>query len=97
MIDILQLEGVHPIDCRNEDGCIVITIQPSGDHLVTCPECSGRLYKHGQRINHFADIPIQMQPVKIEVVRTRYRCSECKSIITPHLNFLDENVEQPIG
>jgi type I restriction enzyme, R subunit len=38
MIDILQLEGVHPIDCRNEDGCIVITIQPSGDHLVTYPE-----------------------------------------------------------
>jgi len=90
MIDILQLEGVHPIDCRNEDGYIVITIQPSGNHLVTCPECSGRLYKHGQRINHFADIPIQMQPVKIEVVRTRYRCSECKSIITPHLTFLDE-------
>lgn len=90
MIDILQLEGVQPIDYRNEDGCIVITVQPSGDHLETCPECGGRLYKHGQRINHFADTPLQMQPVKIEVVRTRYRCSECKSMITPQLSFLDE-------
>ena len=90
MIDILQLDGVQPIDYRNEDGCIVITVQPSGDHLETCPECGGRLYKHGQRINHFADTPLQMQPVKIEVVRTRYRCSECKSIITPQLSFLDE-------
>ena len=25
MIDILQLEGVQPIDYRNEDGCIMIT------------------------------------------------------------------------
>ena len=33
---------------------------------------------------------LQMQPVKIEVVRTRYRCSECKSMITPQLSFLDE-------
>ena len=90
MIDILQLEGVQPIDYRNEDGCIVITVQPSGEHLETCPECGGRLYKHGQRINHFADTPLQMQPVKIEVIRTRYRCSECKSMITPQLSFLDE-------
>ncbi|KXO81259.1 transposase [Acinetobacter venetianus] len=90
MIDILQLDGVQPIDYRNEDGCIVITVQPSSDHLETCPKCSGRLYKHGQRINQFADTPLQMQPVKIEVVRTRYRCSECKSMITPQLSFLDE-------
>ena len=90
MIDILQLEGVHPIDYRNEDGCIMITVQPSSEHLQTCPECGGRLYKHGQRINHFADTPLQMQPVKIEVIRTRYRCSECKSMITPQLSFLDE-------
>ena len=34
MIDILQLEGVHPIDYRNEDGCIVITVQPSGEHVT---------------------------------------------------------------
>ena len=90
MIDILQLEGVQPIDYRNEDGCIMITVQPSGEHLETCPECGGRLYKHGQRINHFADTPLQMQAVKIEVVRTRYRCSGCKSMITPQLSFLDE-------
>ena len=89
MIDILQLEGVQPIDYRNEDGCIMITVQPSGEHLETCPECGGRLYKHGQRINHFADTPLQMQAVKIEVVRTRYRCSGCKSMITPQLSFLD--------
>ena len=41
MIDILQLEGVQPIDYRNEDGCIVITVQSSGEHLETCPECGG--------------------------------------------------------
>ena len=90
MIDILQLDVVQPIDYRNEDGCIVITVQPSGDHLETCPECGGRLYKHGQRINHFADTPLQMQSVKFVVVRIRYRCSECKSMITPQLSFLDE-------
>lgn len=90
MIDILQLEGVQPIDYRNEDGCIMITVQPSGEHLQTCPECGGRLYKHGQRVNHFADTPLQMKPVKIEVIRTRYRCSECKGMITHQLSFLDE-------
>ncbi|EMH0061283.1 ISL3 family transposase [Providencia rettgeri] len=90
MVDILQLDGVQPVDYRNEDGYIIITVQPMGDRIETCPECDGRLYKHGQRINSFADTPIQMQPVKIEVVRTRYRCSSCKIMITPQLSFLDE-------
>lgn len=89
MVDILKLEGVEPIDCRNEDSFIVITVKVKSDHLYRCPECEGHLYKHGQRTNQFADIPIQ-QPTKIEVVRSRYRCSQCKIIITPQLAFLDE-------
>ena len=43
MIDILQLEGVQPIDYRNEDGCIMITVQFSNNPLIVFSKCGGRL------------------------------------------------------
>ena len=91
MLDILQLEGVKPTDIRKEDGSIVISVEPLDDVMgKQCPNCGGKLYKHGSRVNHFADTPQQMQPVILEVTRNRYRCSECKSIFMPEFSFLDD-------
>jgi len=91
MLDILQLDGVKPTDIRSEDGSIIISIEPLETTIGTrCPNCGNKLYKHGSRINHFADTPQQMQPVVLELTRNRYRCTECKSMFMPEFSFLDD-------
>lgn len=91
MLNILQLDGATPTDIRYEDGSIVISIEPSDDVVAKhCHNCGAKVYKHGKRVNHFADTPMQMQPVRLEVTRTRYRCAECKSMFMPEFTFLDD-------
>lgn len=91
MLNILQLDGATPTDIRHEDGSIIISIEPSDDAVVKhCHNCGAKVYKHGKRVNHFADTPMQMQPVSLEVTRTRYRCAECKSMFMPEFTFLDD-------
>ncbi len=91
MLNILQLDGATPTDIRYEDGSIVISIEPSDDAVAKhCHNCGGKIYKHGKRVNHFADTPMQMQPVSLEVTRTRYRCADCKSMFMPEFTFLDD-------
>lgn len=91
MLDILQLEGVKPTDIRRGNGSIVISIEPLSDAMAKhCPNCGNKLYKHGSRVNHFADTPQQMQPVVLELTRNRYRCTECKSMFIPEFSFLDD-------
>ena len=91
MLNILQLDGATPTDIRHEDGSIIISIEPSDDAVVKhCHNCGAKVYKHGKRVNHFADTPMQMQPVSLEVTRTRYRCADCKSMFMPEFTFLDD-------
>lgn len=91
MLNILQLDGATPTDIRHEDGSIIISIEPSDGTVVKhCYNCGAKVYKHGKRVNHFADTPMQMQPVSLEVTRTRYRCAECKSMFMPEFTFLDD-------
>lgn len=91
MLNILQLDGATPTDIRHEDGSIIISIEPSDDAVAKhCHNCGAKVYKHGKRVNHFADTPMQMQPVSLEVTRTRYRCAECKSMFMPEFTFLDD-------
>ncbi|WP_327858358.1 ISL3 family transposase [Acinetobacter guillouiae] len=90
VIDLLQLDGFQSIDYRHEDEHIIITVNPTNEHLQNCPECKGLLYRHGERSNQFADTPMQMTPVTLEVVRTRYRCRDCKKVVMAPLAFLDE-------
>ena len=91
MLNILQLDGATPTDIRYEDSSIVISIEPSDDAVAKhCHNCGAKVYKHGKRVNRFADTPMQMQPVTLEVTRTRYRCADCKSMFMPEFTFLDD-------
>ncbi len=91
MIDLLNLPGVTPVDIRTEGGYIVIVADVQESQTGLCPDCSKPLYKHGKRRITFADTPIQMQPVKLEIDRPRLRCDSCGKTITFDLPFLDEN------
>jgi len=89
MLDLLNLPGVTPVDVRTEMGTIIISADVAGDP-PDCPDCRKPMYRHGRRCGSFADTPMQMQPVRLEITRPRYRCDACGMTITPELAFLDE-------
>lgn len=48
------------------------------------------MYRHGNRITAVADTPMQMQTVRLEISRPRFRCESCGVMHTPELSFLDK-------
>jgi transposase len=90
VFDLLNLPGVKPVDFRGEGGVITIVAEALDVDLPQCPQCARPLYRHGKRTNLFADTPMQMQPVRLEITRPRYRCDTCGKTLTPELIFLDE-------
>ena len=89
MFDLLNLPGVKPVDLRS-GRILTVVADLLDDALPQCPECAKPLYRHGRRASIFADTPMQMQPVRLEINRPRYRCDSCGKTITPELAFLDE-------
>lgn len=90
MIDLLNLPGVRPVDYFSQNRGITVIAEVIADDLPVCPECRKSMYRHGKRTSIFADMPIQMQPVRLEIVRPRYRCDSCGKMSSPDLTFLDE-------
>ncbi len=90
MLDLLNLPGVRPVDLQSSQGVITIVAEVVETSLPACPECGKPLYRHGHRKIAFADTPQQMQPVRLEIDRPRYRCDACRKTLTLDLPFLDE-------
>ena len=90
MLDLLNLPGIQPVDLRSEEGVIVIVAEVVQAGQPACPSCGKPLYRHGHREIAFADTPLQMQPVRLQIDRPRYRCESCGTTLTLELPFLDE-------
>lgn len=90
MLDLLNLPGVKPVDLRSGNKAIIVIAEVVECGLPQCPDCAKPMYRHGRRSNIFADTPMQMQPVRLEIYRPRYRCNSCGKMLTPDLSFLDE-------
>lgn len=90
MFDLLNLPGVKPVDLHYGNRVITVVAEVLEGPIPSCQECGGPLHRHGRRTNIFADTPMQMQPVRLEISRPRYRCITCSKISTPDLLFLDE-------
>ena len=90
MFDLLRLPGVKPVDMRIGSNKITIVAEVVEDNAPACAGCGKPMYRHGKRKNLFADTPMEMQPVRLEVERPRYRCDVCKCMVVPELEFLDE-------
>jgi len=89
VFDLLNLPGVKPVDLRS-GRILTVVAELLEDEIPLCPECAKPLHKHGRRASIFADTPMQMQPVRLEINRPRYRCETCGKTVTPELVFLDE-------
>ncbi|MBD3792224.1 MAG: ISL3 family transposase [Campylobacterales bacterium] len=90
MLDLLNLPGIKPVDIRTQNKSIVIVAEMVDDTIPLCPDCNKPMHKHGKRSTIFADTPMQMQPVRLEIKRPRYRCESCGKMTSPELTFLDE-------
>jgi len=91
MLDLLSLPGICPVDLQSKAGVIIISAESPDVDLPDCPICGKPMYRHGRRMNMFADTPMQMQPVRLEITRPRYRCFTCGKMLMSELPFLDEN------
>lgn len=77
MTDILQLASLEPIAVREDDEVCVIEARGK-IKLTRCPECrAGTLHGHGTQRQTFRDTPAHGIPVRIVVLRQRYRCQGC--------------------
>jgi transposase len=90
VFDLLNLPGVKPVDLHYGNRVITVIAEVLEGPLPSCQECGKPLHRHGRRTNVFADTPMQMQPVRLEISRPRYRCITCSKISTPDLLFVDE-------
>ncbi|HUI46099.1 MAG TPA: ISL3 family transposase [Nitrospirota bacterium] len=90
MIDILGLPGIELVDLIVGNKRLTVVAEVSDAMSPLCDRCGKPMYRHGRRTNTFADTPLQMQPTKLEIIRTRYRCDVCKKMVVPELPFLDE-------
>ncbi|EKD97728.1 MAG: hypothetical protein ACD_23C00754G0002 [uncultured bacterium] len=90
MFDLLNLPGVKPVDLHYGNRMITVVAEVLEGPIPSCQDCGGQLHRHGRRTNIFADTPMQMQPVRLEISRPRYRCITCSKISTSDLLFLDE-------
>lgn len=90
MFDLLNLPGVRPTDLRSSAGSLTIVAEVIEGDVPLCPDCGKVVYRHGHRPNVFADTPMHMQPVRLEIWRPRYRCESCGKTLTPEFTFLDE-------
>lgn len=90
MFDLLELPGIKPVDLHYGNRMITVIAEITEGVTPFCEACGSPMHRHGRRTNIFADTPMQMQPVRLEITRPRYRCIGCAKISTPELIFLDE-------
>jgi transposase len=90
MLDLLELPGVIPVDIRHGIKDETIVVEMTEDKTPLCEGCGKPMYKHGRRKNVFADIAKGMKPVRLEILRPRYRCDACGRLSIPELMFIDE-------
>lgn len=90
MLDLLNLPGIRPIDSRSDRNGLTIINEVVGPAPITCTSCARPLHRHGLRTVVFADTPVEMRPVRLEIARPRFRCASCGLIYMQDLPFLDE-------
>ncbi|SDE06842.1 Transposase [Paenibacillus sp. UNCCL117] len=90
MLDLLNLPGVKPVDMYKESKALIIVAVADDAEAFMCPDCKIPMHKHGTRKNKFSDMPLYMEPVRLEVQRPRFRCESCGKMAMPELSFLDD-------
>lgn len=88
--DLLRLDGYMAMQTEELDGKLYVDAILTNPIIERCNCDAPDVVKHGKRIVHFRDHPIQRQETYIRITRQRYRCRNCGTILLEHLPFIDE-------
>lgn len=78
-MNLLALPNFQVIHTDDLGDLLLITAKRN-EQPDTCSVCgvvNAALYRHGTIEQEFVDLPIRTQPVRIKVIRQRYKCREC--------------------
>lgn len=89
-MDLLMLSGWRATghEVARFDG-LIVQVELLAPKVPVCTCEAPKVLKHGRRAIYFRDNPINRQPVKLRVVRQRYRCQACAAILLEELPGMD--------
>jgi transposase len=88
--DLLRLDGFMSMEIEEIDGKLYVDVVPSVfTHEPTCECDDPDVVKHGTRVVHFRDHPIQRMETYLRIKRQRYRCRSCGAVLLDDLPFID--------
>lgn len=87
--DLLRLDGLTSTGYEEVDGTMIVHAVLTDPVVPSCDCDSPKVVKHGRRTVQFKDHAIQRQAVYIRIVRQRYRCDGCKTILLEDLPGID--------
>ena len=84
-VDAMNVEAIDGKTVR------VVSLYYDGEIPKCCPQCGGKLYRHGEREIKVLDTPMGGCPVILRIRMPRYRCQDasCKNIWQPEINNVD--------
>ena len=77
MTDLLRLTNLTVVGQREEDGTLILETRSKAPRVPRRCCLLHALDKNGTKRQRYRDHPIQGQPTILEVLRQRFRCSEC--------------------
>jgi transposase len=103
--DFLDLASLRTISVNEKDRCYEVLAEPATrpTHCLNCDK-DGRLQRHDTREQVFKDSCVREKPVRIRLLRYRYKCTKCDCITSQFMdginhrrgmtNRLEERIEQ---
>ena len=89
MTDFLQLPSLRTLSVADSGDAYVVEAE-STQSLRQCSGCQGaRLYRHGAQPQTYRDAPSHGKPVRIRILRRRYRCQDCEQTAFDPIPDLD--------
>ena len=76
---------------KNKIKCNVLNMDYAGECPSICPVCGETLIGHGKRTLEITDTPIMGDPGLLHLRIPRRRCSACKYLWQPKIQYVDEN------
>ncbi|MGV1823305.1 ISL3 family transposase [Agrobacterium vitis] len=89
--DLLRLDGYMAMEVEELEGRLYVDTQALKPEKPRCACDAPDVVKHGKRVVHFRDFPIQRQETYLRITRQRYRCRSCASILLERLPFIDDD------
>lgn len=88
--DLLRLDGYMAMETEELDGKLYVDTIITDPVIEKCDCDEPDVVKHGKRVVHFRDHPLQRQETYLRITRQRYRCRSCGTVLLEKLPHIDE-------